>query len=162
MVDRARGNLLHEGVPCSIDADDRDIELDHRCYTTKLDKPYRDGSEFVRVFCDREGPSTLVHRVILSRMLGRELTRGDMVRHIDGCGTNNQRSNLDLLTVSESNQNSAVSKSNTSGAKGVAWAKTNKAWRAYATRGGVHFHLGFYPTIEEASAARKDWEQKQQ
>lgn len=91
-----------------------------------------------------------MHRIILSRMLGRELEESDIVNHIDGDGLNNRRSNLRLATISESNQNKRVSKRSKSGFKGVYLTKQG-TWRAViSTGGGKMMYIGTFPTCELA------------
>lgn len=49
---------------------------------------------------------------------------------------------------------------NTSGVKGVSYVKRLKKYRAYIYLGGKQKHLGVYETIEEASKAREEAEDK--
>ena len=47
------------------------------------------------------GKWRLQHRLIIERELGRSLDRNEIVHHKDGDGTNNERSNLELMSRSE-------------------------------------------------------------
>lgn len=49
---------------------------------------------------------------------------------------------------------------NTSGVKGVSYVKRLKKYRAYIYLGGKQKHLGVYETIDEASKAREEAEEK--
>ena len=50
------------------------------------------------------------------------------VDHIDGNRANNNIENLRAASVEENRHNSKLSKSNTSGIKGVSWNKASKKW----------------------------------
>lgn len=91
-----------------------------------------------------------LHRVILARMLGRELLPTEFVDHIDGNGLNNRRSNLRLATKSQNMMNQGARKDNTSGYKGVRWDKERKKWLAQIRINGVNKHLGRFSSKEEA------------
>jgi hypothetical protein len=154
-------DLKYSDMPTAIDSDDRDLELDRRCFTSKLAKPQSNGVSFVRVYQDNGKSPVLLHRVIAERIIGRSLTRNDLVRHVDADGLNNRRSNLSIISVEESARTCAVQKRSKTQVKGVCWSKSNKAYQAYGNSKGIRHNLGFYPTIEEATAVRKNWEQKQ-
>jgi len=53
------------------------------------------------------GSSPKLHRLIMSRMLGRPLEKGEYVDHVDGNGLNNRRSNLRLATQAMNSRNTA-------------------------------------------------------
>jgi hypothetical protein len=95
----------------------------------------------------------MLHRVILARMLGRELVKGEMCDHIDGNGLNNTRSNLQLATIAENNHNARIRQDNTSNFKGVCWHKAAAKWTAQIQVNGKHKYLGLFATPEEAHEA---------
>lgn len=64
----------------------------------------------------------------------------------------------DGTNISKLKSNSMYA-SNTSGVKGVSYAKKTNKWHAYIQLKGVLYNLGYYNTIEEATEARKDAEQ---
>jgi hypothetical protein len=94
-----------------------------------------------------------IHQVILARMLGRDLTKGERVDHINGDGLNNTRSNLRLATHTQNLRNARISRANTSGFKGVHWRKDIKKWQAYIYLDGKKILLGYFDTPELAYAA---------
>lgn len=94
-----------------------------------------------------------LHRVVLSRMLNRELSSDEIVDHINGNGLDNRRENLRLATHSQNLRNSRVSVSSTSGYKGVHWIKRAQKWQAMITANGKRKYLGSFDTAEEAHAA---------
>ena len=86
-----------------------------------------------------------MHRVILERMLGRTLVRGEQVDHIDHNGLNNRRSNLRLATSSENHWNQrSFGRPKHSVYRGVTWHKGAKKWRARINIDGKQIHLGYY------------------
>lgn len=97
--------------------------------------------------------TTYLHRAILSRLLGRELVKGEVVDHIDGDGLNNTRSNLRLATQSQNMGNQGRSIANTSGFKGVSWHKGRGKWQAQIKVGRVNKWIGCYDDPAEAHAA---------
>lgn len=100
-------------------------------------------------------PSKFVqmHRVILARVLGRELRSDEYVDHRDGDPTNNRRDNLRLSTLAENCRNQKRSVKNTSGYKGVSFSKQTQKWRAQITVDQVNHNLGDYDTPEAAYEA---------
>jgi len=101
-----------------------------------------------------EGQTTqYMHRVILARMLGRELVAGEQVDHIDRNPLNNRRENLRLATGSENMHNQAKRVNNTSGFKGVCFHKGARKWLAGIKVNYKQIHLGYFDTAEAAAAA---------
>lgn len=118
---------------------------------------YAGGGRYLAVRCIRRtGGRTrrvLMHRIILARMLGRPLTRRDMVDHADGNPLNNQRSNLRLASWAENGFNRSRQANGTSGYKGVTWFKRRQKWQALIQCRGKRHFLGYYDTAEEAAHA---------
>jgi hypothetical protein len=71
--------------------------------------------------------------------------------HIDGCKTNNRIWNLREATRSENGFNQGLSKTNTSGFKGVSWNTSANKWKAGITTDGRNVHLGYFETKEDAA-----------
>lgn len=77
----------------------------------------------------------------------------DFIDHINGKRDDNRIENLRAVTTSENNRNRPVSKHSTSGAKGVIYNKNStKPWNARIRYDNKIHSLGYYHTIEEASA----------
>lgn len=94
-----------------------------------------------------------IHRIILERMIGRNLTSKEHVDHIDGDGLNNRRSNLRLATGSQNAGNQHRRITSTSGYKGVSWHKREQKWTARIQLNHNPKWLGYFDTPEEAHAA---------
>lgn len=94
--------------------------------------------------------SVSLHRVIMGRILGRELSSNEFVDHIDGNSLNNRRSNLRLATNSENIRNSKRRSDNTSGYKGVTFRKDLGKWRARIIKDGKRITVGYANTPEDA------------
>ena len=79
------------------------------------------------------------------------------IDHIDRDRTNNKPTNLRLATPKQNSENMFISKSNTSGYRGVRKEARlkSKPWSAVITHNYKQKHLGYYATAEEAVAARK-------
>ena len=76
------------------------------------------------------------------------------IDHIDGNPSNNAWSNLRLATRSNNLANSKISKTNTSGYKGVCWHKCHHKWMAYLGYQNKQRFLGLFKTKNAAVAAR--------
>jgi hypothetical protein len=140
---------LTQGYSTVVDAVDSDLNAlkwypkikRTRCYAMRTVKK------------DKQKKTVHLHTVILCRMLGRDLVKGEMVDHIDGDGLNNQRSNLRLATHTENLRNQRIRRDNTSGFKGVSWSKASGKWVAQIRMTGKIKYLGSFTTPEEAYAA---------
>jgi hypothetical protein len=77
-----------------------------------------------------------------------------MIDHVDGCKTNNRITNLREATNQQNLRNMARLRSdNTSGFRGVHWAKKRQKWVAAICVDGRSKFLGHYPTRQAAHEA---------
>ena len=60
------------------------------------------------------------------------------IDHINNDKKDNRLANLRLVTVSQNNQNRGKQSNNTSGYKGVSWAKKSQKWEACIKIGRAH------------------------
>lgn len=77
------------------------------------------------------------------------------VDHINGNRMDNRIANLRVCSRSENSKNRRLSRSNTSGFKGVHWHKRLGKWVAKIKVDGRHVHLGCFGSPGEAFAAYK-------
>ena len=105
------------------------------------------------------GTNPKMHRLIVSRMLGRDLNRNEHVDHINGNGLDNRRSNLRISSAAQNHANKKKQRGNYSSQyKGVCWLKREKKWWAYigsSKPGSIvkRSYLGKFDTEEEAARA---------
>ncbi len=97
-----------------------------------------------------------MHRLILSRVLGREITSSEIVDHIDGNALNNTRANLRLVNSNQNAWNSKKKSTNKSGYKGVSFSKEKNKWVAQICVGGKVTYLGKYDDPAVAHEAYKE------
>ena len=102
---------------------------------------------------DEKHTTESMHRIILSRKLGRNLLKNELVDHINGDGLDNRRDNLRVASPSENSRNQRRKSSNKSGFKGVCWHKYTKKWTARITVEGKQKSLGYFDTPEDAYEA---------
>lgn len=94
-----------------------------------------------------------MHRVIMARVLGRDLQRGECVDHVDGDGLNNRRSNLRIASYGENQRNQRRNRANTSGYKGVHWNKLKNKWQARIQVNGNRITLGYFDDPKDGHEA---------
>lgn len=142
---------LGEGLWVIVDADDAER------FSLK-DTPWRASSGYAVRYVQQSGKTTVVsmHRVIL------EAEHGICVDHINGDIRDNRRANLRFATHSENMRNRKMAKHNRSGFKGVYLGRPsdNKPYRAEIKHGGKKYHLGSFPTPEEAHEAYREASQR--
>lgn len=102
-----------------------------------------------RVYAQQTTPSRQLQRVIMVRMIGRELKKGEYVDHINNNPLDNRRSNLRIVT---NRQNAWNSRSWLGEIKyrGVSFHRKTNSFRARIHIDGQEMHLGLYDTAEEA------------
>lgn len=96
------------------------------------------------------------HRVILERILGRTLTAGEYVDHINGCKLDNHRSNLRLANKSQNAMNSRPRIGCSSRYVGV-YNPTPGKWAAYINVDSKRQQVGIFSTEDEAAWMRDQW-----
>lgn len=96
---------------------------------------------------------TRLHRIVLARVIGRDLERYEQVDHANNNGLDNRRANLRLATPSQNNANKLLCSTNSSGFKGVGWRKREGKWRAEIKVNQVKIHLGLFTDPAEAHEA---------
>jgi hypothetical protein len=100
------------------------------------------------------GRLCMEHRLAFLYMTGK-LPPHD-TDHINGHRDDNRWVNLRSVSRSENQRNRAMSTRNTSGICGVSWYTNSKCWHAQV----FSMHLGYFPTMAEAVAARKAADRK--
>ncbi len=94
-----------------------------------------------------------VHRLVALAFI-ENVENKQNVDHIDNNITNNSVNNLRWVNQKENIQNSSISKSNTSGSKGVSLHKGSNKWSAYIHIDGIKIHLGLFVDKQDAINAR--------
>lgn len=138
---------LTKGYTATIDAIDADLATESWCADVS--------SNSGNVYAQRRnrGTTARLHRVVMARVLGRELKFWEKVDHVDLNGLNNCRSNLRLATNSQNMANQTKTRRNTSGYKGVSWDKQRRKWVAYIHSNGKSINLGGFNSPEAAHEA---------
>ena len=94
-----------------------------------------------------------MHREILAKQLGNDAISGKDVDHINGNPLDNRKQNLRPATRSQNLSNKRFSERNTSGFRGVTWAKRERTWFAQIKVHGKCRHLGYFRDPIEAARA---------
>jgi hypothetical protein len=98
-----------------------------------------------------------MHRVILERMIGRSIKKGEETDHINHDGLDNRRANLRLATLTENRRNTrTLTISKLSRFKGVTLDNKSKKWVSRITVNGRTHALGYFDSEESAAKAYDD------
>jgi hypothetical protein len=149
---------LSKGYVAIVDDEDADLaQYNWSAKTSKRDNTvYAQRTVYWRTEDGkRHQKSIAMHRLILSRKIGKDLLRNEFVDHIKGNGLDNRRDQLRLATNAQNKQNMKKPKTNSSGFKGVVFMppNPNKPWGAYIRANGKNKFLGSFTTPEEAHEA---------
>jgi hypothetical protein len=92
------------------------------------------------------------HRIVLSRVLGRALSPGELCDHANGNKLDNRRENLRLATHAQNSQNVRRY-----GRRGVTLHRQTGKWQAGVNFSGKFYYCGLHdsPEMAEAAAAAK-------
>lgn len=94
------------------------------------------------------------HRIIWLLVHGDPVP--DVIDHIDGDPFNNRISNLRAATDPQNKWNTALSRNNTSGFKGVTFNKLKGQFQATVRCNGRRYWAGYFATAEEAAIGRRE------
>lgn len=100
----------------------------------------------------RNGKIGLLHRVIMERIISKEIPSGLEVDHLNGLKIDSRRENLRLATPSQNRINSSK-RIGESGFKGVRQQSGRENWRSEITINGKKIWIGCFPTAREAAIA---------
>ena len=114
--------------------------------------PHPDGGQYIGG--EKRRKILRLHRLIMARMLGRELVKREDVDHLNHNTRDNRRENLRVCSRQMNvAHRRALQINNTSGFRGVSWNKVEKKFGAKIQVMGKTRNLGLFPT-KEAAAAR--------
>lgn len=94
-----------------------------------------------------------LHNVVIERLIGRPLEKGEYPDHINLNSMDNTRSNLRVVSNSLNQHNRHRQSNNTSGYKGVSFHKRLQKWTARIAMDNKTINIGVYTTPEEAYSA---------
>lgn len=133
----------YPGLVALIDDDDADLVAG---YSWRVDKRPR------TVYAKAYVPGTWARSkdVYMHRLIRPDLP---LIDHADRDGLNNTRANLRPATQQQQNANQGLSRSNTSGFKGVWWRSNRSKWQATIQANGKRKRLGTFANPEDAARA---------
>lgn len=102
------------------------------------------------------GKKYMAHRVVMHLVTGFNLQSKLEIDHKDRDRSNNNVSNLRVVTSLQNSQNKGDYKNNTSGIKGV--VSRGNSWRAFISYNGKRTWLGTFSSLFEAACCRKSAE----
>lgn len=100
-----------------------------------------------------DGTMFKVHRIIWAMCFG-EWPDGD-IDHINRIRSDNRIQNLRVVDAVGNSRNRGMHSRNSSGVNGVYFNKRYSVYKVFITINYKRIHLGYFKTLEEATAARK-------
>ena len=102
---------------------------------------HKHGYYHVVLYKDGKSKTYKIHQLVAVHFLGHKLSgMNTVVDHIDGNKTNNNKSNLRLV----SNRENLSRIGGTSKYVGVCFDKNSNRWKAYIQKNGINRHLGLW------------------
>ena len=133
----------------------RDRNTIRRKYVAGSSKGAKDGYRLVGI----EGKHYREHRIIMVLCFGH-IPENAEIDHINHVRDDNRLVNLRFVTRGENLKNQSVSSKNTSGVTGVCFIKRLQKYVAQIKVNREAIYLGYFDTLEEAAAARREAELK--
>lgn len=98
--------------------------------------------------------------IMMHQLIWKHYHNGEYIEvdHINGNPFDNRKENFREVTRAQNTQNTKLYSSNTSGHKGVCWAKNENRWKAYITKEHQRINLGTFDKYEDAVSAREEAE----
>ena len=138
----------HPGLYALVDECDREMVERYTWHPIVSKKP-----KHTNIYAERRLPRGGESRGLMMHVEIMQPRDGQQVDHINGDGLDNRRSNLRIATQSQNNANRRISHRNSSGFKGVSWAKRERRWCASIKIGGKSRGIGYFRDREEAARA---------
>jgi hypothetical protein len=133
-----------------------DVDLAEHGWYFKIDSGHRRYVYGASEVVNGKQTKYLMHRLILSRILGRPLSRHEMADHINHDTLDNRRCNLRLATSRQNQANQMPKiKATKSGHRGI--TRQGNRYIVKLQSGGVCHYAGSYGTLEDAKEA---WQAK--
>lgn len=127
-----------------VSTEDRELAVKTWCFNTGYPKSN----------IDRK--LTPMHRVVMKRMLGRELLTTELVDHINRNTLDNRRCNLRLATASQNSHNTNRRKNALNKYRGVTQHRAGY-WDAQIAAGSTSFYIGRFDDIVFAAYMYDQW-----
>lgn len=146
---------LTRGQVTIIDDEDKDL-TELKWYTRIDDTGYYYAGRSIYYKNTKKYKAQYLHRVIMERILERELKAGEQIDHINRNSLDNRRCNLRVCSDKENNCNRGkiFTSRTTSKYKGVSFVvKGEKKWKAQISKERQWYYLGVFETEEEAALA---------
>lgn len=142
-------NLSNSEAKAIVDSSDGDLIKKYNWFLDKasgyVKRSYWDG---------KMNRQVRLHREVMGA------NNGQFVDHINGNRLDNRRCNLRFCTIMQNTANAKQYSNNTTGHKGVWWAKNRNKYVAGIGYNNRQIHLGIFENIEDAIATRIEAEKK--
>lgn len=115
---------------------------------------YLNGQGYIETHSHKQ--KILMHRFVLQQH--NKLHKEDVIDHKNKLRYCNIKSNLNIVTKLENNQNTRLYKNNTSGYKGVSYDSNLQKWRSYINHQHKRIYGGNFNDINDAIESRKQLE----
>lgn len=152
---------LQHGLTAKVSNEDEDLADVgwYASYKMKRQFMYVQRTSYKSVPSKTRSGSSL-HGIILARMIGRPLKKGERTQFVDGNPLNCCRDNLKIVTYGQNvHSYPRAMSTNISGVKGVSYCPGRSATNPYHVRikkDKINHYIGLFPTLEEAEEAYKE------
>jgi hypothetical protein len=137
---------LTKGFACKVDKEDYE-------YLSQFKWRYHNGyaSRNEVTWCPLAKKTVKTKQITLHRLI-IACPDGMTVDHINGDKLDNRKSNLRICNHQQNCWNRPLQNNSTTGSRGVSYHKKMGKWMVYLTYNGKRKHLGYFSSLEEATA----------